>query len=250
MMLSRGASSPQESQAITCFEMFEDHMYAALDRFVLSVGRSVECARDEIIFHEGDLCSRFYRVVEGTVRMCRFRHDGSRQIEAFYLPGDYFGFDIGREARFTAEATTNTALLAVDATSPRDYGDRSRIVNSAIWKLALDELHRSQNHALVLGYRHAHDRVLAFLEEITARLHRVSSIDLPMSRQDIADYLGLTIETVSRSFTDLSREGVIGMPRPRTVILKKAMRAQVAGSSCGNSMMVRSSDKFSSIPAN
>ncbi|SPL62633.1 ATP-dependent Clp protease ATP-binding subunit ClpA [Ochrobactrum soli] len=162
------------------------------------------------------------------MRICRFRRDGSRQIEAFHLSGDCFGFDIEGDARFTAEASTNTTLIVAEAATVLTPEARFQGITSAIWNLAVQELHRSQNHALLLGYRLAQDRVLTFLEEMAKRLDRVSSIDLPMPRQDIADYLGLTIETVSRSFTDLARSGAISMPRPRSVILKNRMKARVA----------------------
>lgn len=72
---------------------------------------------------------------------------------------------------------------------------------------------------------------MAFLEEMAVRLNRTSSIELPMSRQDIADYLGLTIETVSRAMTDLARHDAISLPRPRSVILNTAMRARLANAS-------------------
>lgn len=211
-------------------EAIDGTLLPVLDDVLISVGRPAVFGRDETVFYEGEPCSRLFRVVEGAVRICRFRRDGTRQIEAFHLPGDYFGFDIEGDARFTAQATTSTTLIVAEGAAVLTPEARFCGVTAAIWNLAVQELHRSQNHAFLLGYRHAQDRVVAFLEEMARRLNRGSSIDLPMPRQDIADYLGLTIETVSRSFTDLARSGVIGMPRPRSVILKKAMRARVTGS--------------------
>lgn len=228
-MLSQIVPLRKEPQSTHYFETGDHEPTPALDRFIVSTGRSVTRGRDEAIFFEGEASSKLYKVDEGAVRVCRFRRDGSRQIEAFYLPGDYFGFEVRGATRFRAEATTRSVLLSADTASVLSGGKAGHGVLSAMWNLAVEELHRSQNHALVLGYRHAQDRVLAFLEDMADRLNCASAVDLPMSRQDIADYLGLTIETVSRSFTDLARAGAISMPRPRTVILTKAMRARVAG---------------------
>lgn len=229
-MFSQTVPRTSDAQPAHYPEVMNGGPASTLEHALQSAARPMACSRDEAIFLEGDPCSRLFRVVEGAVRICRFRHEGIRQIEAFYLPGDYFGFDIDTEARFTAEVTTNTTLMVAELAWVLTPTARSQAVMSAIWTLAREELRRSQNHALLLGYRHAQDRLLAFLEEMAARQHCVSCIDLPMSRQDIADYLGLTIETVSRSFTDLTRSGVIGMPRPRTVIMKKAMRARISNS--------------------
>lgn len=200
-----------------------------LDMVFLAKGQTSDCHRDRAIYREGEPCTKLYKVIEGAVRVCKFREDGCRQIEAFYLPGDYFGFGIEREARFTAEATIRSTLWSADVGAALAKKPDDERVAGAMWRLAVSELHRSQNHALLLSYRHAQDRIRSFLEEMARRMRRSPSIDLPMSRQDIADYLGLSIETVSRSLTDLVRQGAIKMPRPRSVILKRAPLGNAPG---------------------
>lgn len=228
-MLSQSPPSQIESEFASSRSGFDYSGRPTLDRMLLAKGQTSNCHRDRTIYREGEPCTKLYKVVEGAVRVCKFREDGCRQIEAFYLPGDYFGFGIEEEARFTAEATIHSTLWSADVGSALTKKPNDEGVTGAMWRLAVSELHRSQNHALLLSYRHAQDRILAFLEEMAKRLTRSPLIDLPMSRQDIADYLGLTIETVSRSLTDLARQGTIKMPRPRSVILKRGLQVNAPG---------------------
>ncbi|WP_312412706.1 helix-turn-helix domain-containing protein [Shinella sp.] len=206
-------------------------LFYRLDDMMKSKGNLTDYGRDTAIFHEGEPSRKLFKVVSGAVRICKFRDDGCRQIDTFCLPGDYFGFDLEDEARFAAETTTQSALLVASASAVMTPEAQMGGIAGAIWKLTVQDLHRSQNHALLLSYRNAEDRIVAFLEEMAVRLNRTSSIELPMSRQDIADYLGLTIETVSRAMTDLARHDAISLPRPRSVILNTAMRARLANAS-------------------
>jgi len=195
----------------------------ALSDFLRSAGKLVTYERDEAIYHEGDASHYLFRVQNGAVRICKFRIEGQRQIDAFYLPGDYFGFDMQQQCRFTAEATTTSTLLVADVASFLSPGLKAADFVSAVWKTALRDLHRSQDHSLLLG-RNAHVRVLAFLHDIATRLKRTSTIELPMSRQDIADYLGLTIETVSRTLSDLVRDGAIDLPSSRSIAFRSPVK--------------------------
>lgn len=197
---------------------------------ILSVdGKIVDCRRDRTVYREGEPCTKLYKVVEGAVRICNFREDGCRQIDAFYFPGDYFGFGLEPNACFTAEATTRSVLWSGDIQTILSRNARAEKVAGTMWKLAVWELRRSQNHALLLGYKNAQDRVLAFLKDVARRLRRSALVELPMSRQDIADYLGLTIETVSRSLTELARRDIIQMPRPRSVVIKRTPQHRPTG---------------------
>src|SRR5690606_15525284 len=124
-----------------------------LDRILLAEGMKVNFGQDDVIYSEGDPCSRLFRVAEGAVRICKFRADGTRQIEAFYLPGDYFGFDVEREARFTAEAAAKSNLLAADAAAVMNLEGQVDGVANAIWQATVQALRRSQEHILLLGSR-------------------------------------------------------------------------------------------------
>lgn len=185
--------------------------------------------RGSTIYDEGDRISTLFRVTEGAVRICKFRSDGQRQIEAFYLPGEFFGFDVERSCRFSAEAITNTTLQVADVAEVLAMQTEIEGLTGALWQIAVEDLHRSQEHILLLGCRNAQERVLAFLDEMASRLDVTSIIDLPMSRQDIADYLGMTIETVSRTLTLLVQNAEIAMPRPRSVMMKRRANCHAQG---------------------
>jgi len=135
--------------------------------------------------------------------------DGRRQIGAFHLPGDIFGLENGPVHRFTAEAIVPTKVCLVK----RESLEREANIDPAILRLILtlttDYLRHAENHLLLLGRQTAPERVGAFLIEMHARMALVGVIVLPMSRRDIADYLGITLETVSRSFSNFQRKGYL-----------------------------------------
>jgi CRP/FNR family nitrogen fixation transcriptional regulator len=172
--------------------------------------------RDEEIFGEDEPAQYVYRVLSGAVRTTRMLSDGRRQIVEFHLPGDVFGLDgearhaLGAEA--IGEATLQVVRRSTFMTSGIDGG------GTAIQAL-LKKFHRAQEHMLLLGRHTACERVAAFLLDFQRRT-KGASVDLPMSRQDIADYLGLTIETVSRTFTQLQTSRLIDLESCRRVILR------------------------------
>lgn len=155
----------------------------------------------------------------GCVRTCNTLSDGRRQIGAFYLPGDVFGLDARKVHSISAEATTASNVVAVkrSALMSRNAGDAGML------RLLLDltalELQRRQNHILLL-LKNALERVAGFLLDLAKGRGGRSEIELPMSRQDIADYLGLTIETVSRTLTRLEAAAAIALPAARRVVLR------------------------------
>lgn len=174
-------------------------------------------APDGEIYADGSECASFYKVARGVVRTCKFRSDGRRQIDAFYLPGDMFGFEAGAEHRLSAEAVSECSVIAyrwrgLDTLS--SFDDRTaRLFLSC----AMQGLRRAQEHSLLLGRRSASQKVAAFLVDMADRGADGDKIDLAMARQDIADYLGLTIETVSRTLSQLERDGMIALPSARRV---------------------------------
>ena len=164
------------------------------------------------IYAEGDRAGTLYQVAVGVVRVYRLLADGRRQICAFHMPGEIFGFEAGRERHFFADAVNTVAL------KPLRPGSEAEM-SQELLKLALTSLTRAHDHLLTVGRNDASGRVAAFLLEIADRqgTRDIDSIDLPMSRLDIADYLGLTIETVSRVFTRLREQGVIRLASTRHV---------------------------------
>jgi CRP/FNR family nitrogen fixation transcriptional regulator len=184
------------------------------------IGITVNLSRDQEVYGEGGPAAQAYKVVSGAVRVFRVLSDGRRQICSFYLPGDVFGIEPGLEHRSTAEALTDTVLVVARRSALGDEGDAAAA--RRLWTLAMNELQRSQDHALTLGRRSACERVASFLVDVAERLGSGESLELPMSRQDIADYLGLTTETVSRTLTQLQLSGLISMTGCRSIQLRKA----------------------------
>jgi CRP-like cAMP-binding protein len=182
-------------------------------------GAATALARNEEIFAEGEPAEYLYKVVTGCVRTCNTLNDGRRQIGAFYLPGDVFGLDARKVHSISAEAVAPGNVLAVKRTELM-----SRVAGDAgLLRLLLDlttlELQRRQNHILLL-LKNAPERVAGFLLAMAKRRGSQSEIELPMSRQDIADHLGLTIETVSRMLTRLEADATIALPSARRVVLR------------------------------
>jgi CRP/FNR family transcriptional regulator/CRP/FNR family nitrogen fixation transcriptional regulator len=191
---------------------------AELDTIRL-IGATMSLARDQEVFGEGEPADYVYSVVRGAVRGFRVLSDGRRQICDFYLPGDLFGIEPGDEHRATAEALTSTVLVVARRRVLGEDSDTGAA--RRLWVLAMTELARSQDHAVTLGRRSASERVASFLMDMAQRLGSEETIELPMSRQDIADYLGLTIETVSRTFTHFQASGLISLSGCRCIHLRR-----------------------------
>lgn len=167
-------------------------------------------AAGEEIYAQGERSGCVYRVEFGAVRLYRLLSDGRRQISAFHLPGEIFGFEAGDDHHFFADAVCATGLRAL----PRPAGGGS---DPAVLASALQCLVRTQEHLLVVGRQNAVERVAAFLLDMAERQGGLEQFDLPMSRTDIGDYLGLTIETVSRIISRLRSQGVIRLVSLRSL---------------------------------
>jgi CRP-like cAMP-binding protein len=190
-----------------------------------SIGASIDLmgaimpyGRDAEIYGEGEPADYVYQVVAGVVRTYKMLLDGRRQIGSFYLPGDIFGFETGDSHSFSAEAISDAQILVVERKTLLALAARDSEVAREIWSIMGQELRRVQDHILVL-IKTAKERVVSFLLEMAQRHSSGNEIVLPMSRQDIADYLGITIETVSRSLTELESSGSIKLTSARHIVL-------------------------------
>jgi CRP/FNR family nitrogen fixation transcriptional regulator len=183
------------------------------------LGAAMPFARNVEIYGENEPAEYLYKVLSGTVRTYKVLADGRRQIGAFYLPGDVFGFETGSEHAFSAEAITNVKVLLVKRSAVTTLAARDAGVGQQLLDLAARELGRAQNHIMLL-IKTAQERVAGFLLEMAERVQTHNEVDLPMSRQDIADYLGLTIETVSRTLTHLENSAAIALPTSRRIVLR------------------------------
>src|SRR6476619_4500854 len=161
------------------------------------------------IFGQGEPADYIYQVKSGAVRSYKLLSDGRRQIGAFHLPGDIFGLENGDFHRFTAEAIVDTTVRLVRRQSLEHVAKTDPAMVRSLLTMTTDNLEHVENHMLLLGRQNARERVAAFLLEMNGRVIAGSVIALPMDRRDIADYLGLTLETVSRAFSELRRRGFL-----------------------------------------
>ena len=179
-------------------------------------------ARNHPIFNQDDPADQVYRIVSGTVRLCRYMPDGRRYIVDFLLPGDLMGLTESPDLPACAEAVTDVVLVSF----PRAAFDRLAEGNSEVRSLLLRHLSNTlltaQQHLFVLGCQKARERIASFLVRLADRVgaHCGDRLDLAMSRQDIGDHLGLTIETVSRTLTALRGTGEILIPNAHQIVLR------------------------------
>jgi CRP/FNR family nitrogen fixation transcriptional regulator len=183
------------------------------------MGAPMQFARNSEIYGENEPAEYLYKIVSGAVRTYKVLNDGRRQIGSFYLPGDIFGLEVGDEHTFSAEAVADCKVLVIKRSALVALASHDNEVARQLWTMAAAELQRAQDHIMLL-IKTAQERVAGFLLEMAARNSSASEVELPMSRQDIADYLGLTIETVSRTLTQLENSGAIAVPSSRHIVLR------------------------------
>jgi CRP/FNR family nitrogen fixation transcriptional regulator len=183
------------------------------------MGATMSYPRNTEIFGEDEPTDYLYKVVSGSVRTYKILSDGRRQIGGFYLPGDVFGLESGDEHTFSAEAITDTKLLVVKRSAIAALAGRDAGIARELFHLTSRELQRMQERVLLL-VKSAQERVASFLLEMAERASAGNIVELPMSRQDIADYLGLTIETVSRTLTGLETAAAIEVSTSRRIVLR------------------------------
>lgn len=191
----------------------------SFDNHIDLMGAPMPFGRNVEIYGENEPAEYLYKVISGTVRTYKVLNDGRRQIGAFYLPGDFFGLEVGDEHTFSAEAIVESKILVVKRSALVGLAARDNQVARQLWTMTASELQRAQGHIMLL-IKTAQERVAGFLLEMAQRSAASSEVDLPMSRQDIADYLGLTIETVSRTLTQLENSAAIAVPTSRRIVLR------------------------------
>jgi len=206
---------------------------AALDkaelRELVHLGRHAHFASCETVFAQEEMTTSFYNLLEGVMRLYKLLPDGRRQIVGFALPGDFLGMATSARHSFSADAIGAVAVCRFSKASFAGFIKDKPHLLRRINELAIRELSQAQDHMVLLGRRSAEEKVATFLIGWRDRLVQLNgpskTVALPMSRQDIADFLGLTIETVSRTFTKLERDGVIGI-LPGSVCLLDPARAE------------------------
>jgi CRP/FNR family transcriptional regulator, nitrogen fixation regulation protein len=162
------------------------------------------------IYGEAEPADYIYQVANGAVRSYKLLSDGRRQIGAFHLGGDIFGLENGPAHRFTTEAITETTVRLMKRCSLEHVAEADVHVALDLLNMTTSNLEHAENHMLLLGRKTSLERVAAFLLEMDRRLSAANVMALPMCRRDIADYLGLTLETVSRALSHLHSMGILG----------------------------------------
>ena len=200
-----------------------DH-FCALTGHAGLVATEFSYTKDEEIYGEGEPAEYVYQVINGAVRTYKLLSDGRRQIGAFHLPGDVFGLESGATHRLAAEAIVDTAVRLVKRRSLEQAAGTDVKVAQKLLTMTASDLRHAEDHMLLLGRKNALERVANFLLEMDRRLAVAGMMALPMCRRDIGDYLGLTLETISRALSQLHGEGVLGFSGARQIVLRNRQR--------------------------
>lgn len=205
-----------------------------------ALGTPLKLPRNTAIFSEGEPARQIYKVISGAVRSCRMLRDGRRQIAHFHLAGEFFGLDWQGEHGLTAEAITDAVVVSYPRAALEAAAEDAPALQKLLLDLLAGALAAAEHHVVMLGRQTAQERLAGFLLGIMRRSRSnpnrelphldLPQLDLPMSRLDIADYLGLTIETVSRGFSQFRRDGLISVSGVHRVALRDVAALQsVAG---------------------
>ena len=190
-----------------------------------TIATSVKLRPGQAVFFEGDESAYLFNVVTGAIRLSKLMPDGRRQIVGFLFSGDVLGLSIAEVYAYTAEALSETTLCRFKRTSLSRMMERFPKLEHRLLDLASNELTQAQDHLLILGRKTATERLCTIILRLAERLGRSdgagSTIELPMTRQDLGDYAGLTTETVSRTISHLRKEGAIDTPDLRTIHVPK-----------------------------
>ena len=189
------------------------------------------------LFHEGRKREKIYTIVSGAVRLVKTLNDGRRCITGFAFAGDFLGFVEAGAHILTAEAITPVVACAFDRDMIEDYFSEHSEVRDRVLDMAKNALQRSYENQLILSRLSPVEKLARFLYDLIDRMEnnrlRASPLSLPMNRTDIADHLGLTIETVSRCFSKLKVQGVIKLVSVNQVeVVDKSLLKQVAAITC------------------
>lgn len=209
------AASPKHP-CETC-QVRDQTICAALDpaelRELNAIATAVKLRTGQAVFYEGDKDTYLFNVTSGVVRLSRLLPDGRRQITGFLFPGDLLGLSISGVYAYSADAIAETSLCRFDRPRLTEIAEKHPKLEHRLLALASNELVQAYDHLMLLGQKNASERIATMLLRLAARIGQQdnggSVVDLPMSREDMADYAGLTIETVSRSISRLRETGII-----------------------------------------
>ena len=225
MSYSGHAASPRFPPFLAA-ETSERDGLSALD----TMGSVCRFRRGEIIFGEGDELQCSYKILSGAVRLSRITEDGRRQIVEFRTAGDFLGFEWDGECALSAEAVRDVVTVRFIRNRVDRMIEQRSDMRESLVAVIREELRSAHEHLITLGCQGAKERVANFLLQLArkARINDGETLEVELGRQDMADYLGLTLETISRTLSEFRRMGAIALPKRRQIrILNKAkLRAQ------------------------
>lgn len=186
---------------------------ARLEKF-RSLGWTLKLSSGQALFHEGDPATRVFTLTRGTLKLYKLLADGRRQVTGFLHPGDFLGISVDDEHAFSAEALEESQLCWFPRGRFDDFVEEQPTMERELYRMAAHELAAAQQQFVLLGRKTASERLASFLLLLDERAELSNGVGaamvrLPMSRSDIADYLGLTKETVSRVMSALKRDRII-----------------------------------------
>jgi len=188
-----------------------------------------------VVFHEGEPATNVFTLAQGTAKLTRLLPDGREQVLGFRFAGDVFGYTAGKTYSYSAQLLTQATLCRIDRRRLEGLMQQLPMLERRFLDLCVQELAATQDQLVSVGRRSAEARLAAFLLQLAEagrrRLHVGTALDMPMTRADIADFLGLTLETVSRGFTAFRRRGWVREPAHNIVELldPKALHELIEG---------------------
>lgn len=199
---------------------------------IAAIAQSRRLDPGSMLVHEGDPANNVFSIIEGTVKLYKLLPDGRRQVTGFLIPGDFIGCVFGISYAFSAETVSSSRLCSFKRRQFLEMLDTYPQLEHRLLKRACSELNAAQYQMLLLGRKTAVERLASFLAQMVKRygLADGTPVPLPMARTDIADFLGLTVETISRTFTRLRREGILELPASHSVtIVRPDLLEEAAG---------------------
>lgn len=186
-------------------------------------GMHLRFHRNEMIFGERDAATHIYSVAAGCVRLCRHVPDGRRHISDFMFPGDIFGFGEYQGYPFAAEAVNRVTVIAFPRPAFERLGEGDPSLRTDLMVHYSMLLMRAQQHLFTASCQSARERMASFVQHMSQEEQLVfgNRIDIPMSRQEIADYLGLTIETICRVLAAMRNDGILEIPNAHQLVVKR-----------------------------
>lgn len=194
-------------------------------------------SRGQMLFQTDMPFKALFVVRSGAMKTVVENEDGDEQIVGFHLPGELFGLDAIDEGRHrcSAEALERTSLCEIPFDQLEDIAGKLPSLRHALFRIISREMAAEQRHLVLMSRRSARERLAIFLRSLSRRYERrgysASGFNLSMSRYDLANYLGLAVETVSRLFTSMQEDGVLNVERKDVEILDPARLCEMAGES-------------------